>query len=62
MLYSEKVEVKKDRGSMDGVTKSTINTDAPTNFLLHACQHAHIKEPQFVYAKMSKRKVSVVLV
>jgi hypothetical protein len=31
MLYSEKVEVKKDTGSMDGVAKSTVNTDAPIN-------------------------------
>jgi hypothetical protein len=57
MLYSEKAEIKKDSGSMDGIDKSTVNTDIPINVLLHACQHAHIKEAQFLYAKMSKRKV-----
>jgi hypothetical protein len=57
MLYSEKVEVKIDTGSMDGTAKSTVNTDVPTNVLLHARQYAHIKQPQFLYANVKKKSV-----
>jgi hypothetical protein len=70
MLHSANVEVEKGTGSMEGVNKSKINTEISVNVLLHKSAQAytqthiktHKKEPLLLHAKMSKRKVCVVLV